>query len=107
MINPNDYTPSHGEEKWKPGDIIGSEHLNTIENQLDILSDLMIDENRIGSTLTMVEQSSSMPTKLEVKTMSSETGGITPTPPTTNQDKSILFADGYNCRNSLANCSII
>ena len=56
----------------------------------------MIDENRIGSTLTMVGTSSSVPTKLEVKFMSSENGGITPNPPSEEQNKSILFADGYN-----------
>lgn len=82
--------------EWHEGDIIGKNELNKIEVQLDTLSDLMIDENRIGSTLTMVETSSNVPTKLEVKTMSSEAGGITPTPPTTNQDKNILFADGYD-----------
>ena len=80
--------------EWHEGDIIGKNELNKIEVQLDTLSDLMIDENRIGSTLTMVGSSSNVPTKLEVKSMSSENGGITPNPPSEEQNKNILFSDG-------------
>ena len=83
----------YNKKDWHAYEIIGNNDLNNIEKQIKVLTDNTVWSDEIGDTL---ERAETLPHTLNVKQMSSSAGGITPTPPSEEQDKSILFADGYD-----------